>query len=104
MAKHVKFNRKKRSKKGIISLIGAIFSGACFFYVVHNSFHHRGEGSVYLGSLGVFSLFVAFAMLLVSYQATKEEDTFKLEPYAGLILSIVMFFAWMALYILGLIL
>lgn len=102
MARHFKFTRKKRSKKGLIALIGALFSGASFFYVVTNSFRHRGEGSVYLGSLGVFALFVSFAMLLISYQSTKEEDTYKLEPYLSLVLSIVTFFAWMALYMMGL--
>lgn len=102
MARHFKFTRKKRSKKGVIALIGAIFSGVSFFYVVSESFHHRGEGSVYLGSLGVLSLFISFAMLLLSYQSTKEEDTYKFEPYFSLGLSIVTFFAWMALYMMGL--
>ena len=54
-----KFTEKTQSKKGIVAFILAVLSIAIFIYVIVNSFHHGGNGSMYLGSAGVSSMLVA---------------------------------------------
>ena len=46
-----KFTEKTQSKKGIAAFILAVLSIAIFIYVIVNSFHHGGNGSMYLGSV-----------------------------------------------------
>ena len=51
-----KFTEKTQSKKGIAAFFLAVLSIAIFIYVIVNSFHHGGNGSMYLGSAGVSSM------------------------------------------------
>jgi len=44
-----KFTEKTQSKKGIAAFFLAVLSIAIFIYVVVNSFHHGGNGSMYRG-------------------------------------------------------
>ena len=53
---HYKFTRKKRSKRGMLASALAAASIFALFYMVMLSFRQNGNGSVYLGSAGIFAL------------------------------------------------
>ena len=63
-----KFTEKTQSKKGIVAFILAVLSIAIFIYVIVNSFHHGGNGSMYLGSAGVSSMLVALVAVVLSIE------------------------------------
>ena len=64
-----KFTEKTQSKKGIAAFFLAVLSIAIFIYVIVNSFHHGGNGSMYLGSAGVSSMLVALVAVVLKYSS-----------------------------------
>ena len=50
-----KFTEKTQSKKGIAAFILAVLSIAIFIYVIVNSFHHGGNGSICFSVQEVFT-------------------------------------------------
>ncbi len=82
-----KFTEKTQSKKGIVAFILAVLSIAIFIYVIVNSFHHGGNGSMYLGSAGVSSMLVALVAVVLAVMSLREEESFKLFPYMSTVLS-----------------
>lgn len=82
-----KFTEKTQSKKGIAAFILAVLSIAIFIYVIVNSFHHGGNGSMYLGSAGVSSMLVALVAVVLAVMSLREEESFKLFPYMSTVLS-----------------
>ena len=93
-----KFTEKTQSKKGIVAFILAVLSIAIFIYVIVNSFHHGGNGSMYLGSAGVSSMLVAVVLAVMSL---REEESFKLFPYMSTVLSFLAAGVWIAIYVIG---
>ena len=96
-----KFTEKTQSKKGIFGFLLAAVSIGIFIYVVWNSYSHRGDGSMYLGSAGVASLLLSMAAFVISVKSLKEEDSFKLFPYLATACSGLSFGTWIILYIIG---
>ena len=93
-----KFTEKTQSKKGIVAFILAVLSIAIFIYVIVNSFHRSGNGSMYLGSAGVSSMLVAVVLAVMSL---REEESFKLFPYMSTVLSFLAAGVWIAIYVIG---
>ncbi len=96
-----KFTEKTQSKKGIFSFLLSVISIAIFIYVVLNSFRHHGNGSMYLGSAGVFSLLIALAAIVYAVMSLREEGSFKLFPYLSTVLSFLAAGVWIAIYVIG---
>ncbi len=96
-----KFTEKTQSKRGIIACIIEAVSIGIFAYVVWNSFSHKGEGSMYLGSAGVASMILSVVGLVFATLSLREEDSFKLFPYLGFVLSLMAVGTWVGLYIWG---
>lgn len=96
-----KFTEKKQSKRGIIASCTALVSIGIFAYVVWNSYTHEGAGSMYLGSAGVASMILSVVAFAVAVSSIREEDSFKLFPYLGLICSFLAMGAWIGLYVIG---
>lgn len=96
-----KFTEKKQSKRGIIASVIALVSIGIFAYVVWNSYTHEGAGSMYLGSAGVASMILSVVAFVVAVSSVREEDSFKLFPYLGLICSFLAMGTWIGLYVIG---
>ena len=96
-----KFTEKTQSKKGIAAFILAVLSIASFIYVIVNSFHHGGNGSMYLGSAGVCSMLLSFVAAAIAVQSLKEDGSFKLFPYLGTVTSFLAAITWIAIYAAG---
>lgn len=96
-----KFTEKKQSKRGIASLVLAVLSIVVFVVVTMNSFQHRGEGSMYLGSAGVSSMLLSVVALVLAIKSLTEENSFKLFPYLATVFSFLSAGVWIALYVVG---
>ena len=96
-----KFTEKTQSKKGVAGFLIAAVSIGIFIYVVWNSYSLRGNGSIYLGSAGVASMFLSIVAFAVSVTSLKEEDSFKLFPYLSTACSGLALGTWIILYIMG---
>lgn len=96
-----KFTEKKQSKRGIAAFCIALVSIGIFAYVVWNSYLHDGAGSMYLGSAGVASMLLSIVAFVLAVLSLKEEDSFKLFPYLGVICSFLAMGTWIGLYVTG---
>ena len=96
-----KFTEKTQSKKGSAAFFLAVLSIAIFIYVIVNSFHHGGNGSMYLGSAGVSSMLVALVAVVLAVMSLREEESFKLFPYMSTVLSFLAAGMWIAIYVIG---
>lgn len=96
-----RFTEKKHSKRGMLSCALAAASIFALLYVFYNSFTKQGNGSVYLGSVGILALAVAIAAFVQAIKSLKEEDTFRGIPIFSVILSFLTMGAWFAVYIAG---
>lgn len=85
----------------MLALLLAAISIGIFAAVVFLSFESRGNGSMYLGSAGVASMFIGIAALILAVASLKEEDSFKLFPYTATATSFLATGTWVALYIVG---
>ncbi len=101
---HYKFTGKKHSKRGMLSGTLAAASIFALLFVLRSSFLQQGNGSVYLGSVGVLALVVAIIAFVQAVKSLREEDTFRAFPVLSLILSFVATGAWIALYTAGFVL
>lgn len=96
-----KFTGKKQSKKGILSLCMTAASIAAGIAMIVISVNHKGEASVYIGSAGLLSMILALAAFVIGIGSLKEENSYKIVPVTGTVLSAISLFSWISVYVLG---
>lgn len=96
-----KFTEKTQSKKGFFSFLLSVVSIVVFIYVIMNSFRHKGNGSMYLGSAGVFSMLISAVAVIFAVMSLREEGSFKLFPYLSTVMSFLATGVWIAIYVVG---
>lgn len=99
--RNYKFTEKKQSKQGIAAFVLAVISLSVFAFVVADSFHNRGSGSMYLGSAGVASMLIGVVSFVLAVKSLREENSFKLFPYLATVTSFLITGIWIALYVVG---
>ena len=98
---HYKFSGKKHSKRGMLAGAFAVASLFALIYLVGISFRQSGNGSIYLGSVGILALVAALVSFVQAVKSLREEDTFREIPIAAMVLSVVASGSWIALYTAG---
>ncbi len=95
-----KFAGKKHSAKGKVSLALGLLSALAGIALVAASVREAGNASVYVGSIGLLSMFLACASLVIGISGFGE-DTYKLFPILGSLCSALALAGWAAIYALG---
>lgn len=96
-----KFTDKTQSRRGIIAFILAVISLADLVAVIICSFQNGGNGSMYLGSVGVSSMLVGLIALFNAVLSLREENSYRFFPYLATICAFLAVGAWTALYVVG---
>ncbi|MGN0482568.1 MAG: DUF6142 family protein [Lachnospiraceae bacterium] len=96
--RNYKFTAKKQSKKGITATVLSGVSLASLILAVEQSFVKKGNGSVYLGSVGLLALFLSVSALIVAVNGYKEEDKFRFFLNLGTFLSLLSTVIWVGIY------
>lgn len=97
----ISLQRRHSQKRELQLLFWLCFRLQFFIYVIVNSFHHGGNGSMYLGSAGVSSMLVALVAVVLAVMSLREEESFKLFPYMSTVLSFLAAGMWIAIYVIG---
>ncbi|GHU43858.1 hypothetical protein FACS1894111_10160 [Clostridia bacterium] len=98
---HYKFTEKKHSVKGFAAIGLSGLSIAAFVFSVSFSFWRKGEGGVYLGSMGILALALAICALVLGIRGAKEESSFRTFPIVGTILGVIAAAGWLLVYGVG---
>ena len=96
-----KFTEKTQSKRGVCALLLALLSAGVLVGVIAFSYWNRGEGSIYMGCVGVYALVAALLSFVLALCSIGEENSYKLFPVLSTFVSFLITGAWVALYVIG---
>ena len=99
-----KFSGRTHSKRGIVSFVLGIMSIIAFLSLINYTFILKGQGSKYIGSIGIFVFMMTIVGLILGIKGLREEDVYKMAPLIGLILNIISILILMAVFAYGIVL
>ena len=96
-----KFTEKRHSKKGMITMGGAIVLLLIWGMFLALSYRTAGMLSMYYGSAGVFTLILSVVNIIFAIQSLFEENSFQLFPRIAVALSVLALCGWGGTYVAG---
>lgn len=99
----LKFRGKKRSKRGLVSMILSILSVLGFVTAVVMSAMKRGQGEEIIGYIGILCLLATLIGFILGIRCLrKEHDILYFHPIFGLSVNSVMMITFLVLFLNGL--
>lgn len=95
------FSSKKHSLRGLVSAIFGILSGAMLGTILYSSFLQDGNTPIYYGAIGLLSILVTIAGLIIGIQSFFEEDKYYLTSKIGTSINSIILLAWVYIIIIG---
>lgn len=96
------FHSRKRSRKGIAGFVLAMIGVTVFIILCVVSAMAKGEAGSIIGVMGIFVAALSAGAFSLSLKGLKEQDVYTAIPFAGLVISGVLFVFLFCLYVLGL--
>lgn len=96
-----KFTDKSQSVGGIFSTVLAVMAAAAFVSAVWISYRQRGNGGLFIGLLGVLTVFFSAIGLYVGAKSFQEEEIFFLFSWIGTILNAVLLVGMIMVFLIG---
>lgn len=98
----LKFQGRKRSKRGVVSMLLSLIVLAGFITASVLSGMAKGEGGLMLGYLGVASLVIAIVGFVLGVKSFKEQDILYFHPIFGSVVNGLFLLVFISLYLIGL--
>lgn len=98
---NIKFTDKTHAVNGIISTILGCISLAAFVALVTVSCLLKGNGGLYIGSIGISGMIMSVAGLVFAIKGFGERECYYLFSRIGSTLNIAIILIWVAVYIFG---
>ncbi len=98
----LKFQGRKRSKRGMASMILATAALLCLITAAVLSGMAKGAGGVMLGYIGIAAFVVAVVGLVLGLRSLKEPDILYFQPIFGIVLNGLLALVLISLYLIGL--
>ena len=95
------FHGRKRSKKGIAGFVLSLVAVASVIALCIVSASVKGEAGEVVGALGLLAMLMSGVALYLCFKGLKEHDVYTRLPFAGLLISGVLFVFLFCLYVLG---
>lgn len=95
------FHGRKRSKTGVAGFIISVVCVVLFLVLCIISAAAKGESGEFIGALGLFVMAGCGVSLYLSLKGLKEKDVYTKLPFAGLVISGVLFVLLFCLYVMG---
>lgn len=97
----VHFHGRKRSKTGVLGFWFSVICVAVFLLLCIISAAAKGESGEFIGVLGLFVMAGCGGSFYFSLKGLKEQDVYTRLPFAGLVISGVLFVVLFCLYVTG---
>ena len=95
------FHGRKRSKQGVAGFALSVLAAAAFVVLCIVSAMKEGAAGVFVGALGLLTMAIGGLAFWLCFKGLKERDVFTKLPFAGMIISGVLFVVLFCLYIVG---
>ncbi len=95
------FHGRKRSKTGVTGFVLSIVCVVSFLVLCIISAAAKGESGEFIGVLGLFVMAGCGVSLYLSLKGLKEKDVYTRLPFAGMVISGVLFVILFCLYVMG---
>lgn len=96
-----KFDNKKYTTGGILSLILFVLVAAVLGLEIWVSYRARGEGGILLGAVGFMGLLVSLSGFIIGIMSFQEEDRHYLFSRLGTLLNFALLLIWGCVYLIG---
>lgn len=100
---NIKFQGRKHSKRGMISLLLGILVIGTFLTISFISGTNKGNGGLILGLIGMFCFAVSIFGFILSIKSFHEKDIFYMAPIIGVGSNGIMMIVLFCLYIVGIV-
>lgn len=97
-----KFTDKSQSAGGIFSTILAVMSMGLFVTAVWLSYRQKGNGGLFIGLMGIMSMFLSAIGLYSGIKSFQEEEIFFLFSWVGSIMNAAMLVGMVMVFLIGL--
>ena len=95
------FHGRKRSKTGVAGFVLSVVCVVLFLVLCIISASAKGESGEFIGALGLFVMAGCGGSFYLSLMGLKEKDVYTRLPFAGLVVSGVLFVLMFCLYVTG---
>lgn len=95
------FHGRKRSKTGVAGFVLSVVCVVSFLVLCIVSAVAKGESGEFIGALGLFVMAGCGVSLYLCLKGLKEKDVYTRLPFAGLVISGVLFVLLFCLYVMG---
>jgi hypothetical protein len=95
------FTEKRHSKGGIVSTIFSMVSLLIFFSLAVVSFFMKGEGGIYLGTIGLSAMVLSICGFIMGLASFSEEDTIYFFSKLGSVLGGLIMVGWLSIILFG---
>ena len=96
-----KFSGRTHSKRGLISFGVGIVVILSFLMLINYNFILKGEGSEYVGSVGILLSMFAIVGLVLGIKGLREEDVYKMAPALGTLFNSISIIILIAVFVMG---
>ena len=97
----LKFQGRKRSRRGVISMILSFLVMAGFITASVLAGIAKGKGGEILGYLGIGSFIVSVVGFVLGIRGLKEQDILYFHPVFGLVVNGLLMVVFVSLYLIG---
>jgi hypothetical protein len=95
------FHGRKRSKTGVAGFVLSVVCVVSFLVLCIVSAAAKGESGEFIGALGLFVMAGCRVSLYLSLKGLKEKDVYTRVPFAGMVISGILFVLMFCLYVMG---
>ena len=95
------FHGRKRSKTGVAGFVLSVVCVVSFLVLCIVSAAAKGESGEFIGALGLFVMAGCGVSLYLSLKGLKEKDVYTRLPFAGMVISGILFVLMFCLYVMG---
>ena len=96
-----KFSDKSHSLKGIFSTVFGVISFLMLLALIWVSAKAKGQGSIYIGSIGLTALIVNIIGLVMGLLGFLESDRYKLFARIGSVWNLLILVGWVSIIMIG---
>lgn len=101
MKKKFQFTSKKHSRQGVIAVLLGLLAALIMGAALLSAYLQKGHAGKYVAILGFLAMLITAAGLCFGIRGMKEEDVYRLLPFLGCGVNLLLLAGYAMIYVLG---